>query len=155
MIAKIKKFYKTVERYNLTDVRTIGFIVFGFIVVAVSWSGSQTIQQNFELQKKVNRLQAENEVYQLENQSQALVNEYYKSSEFRELEARRQFGKAAPGEVIYVVPKEVALKNVKSPAPSNNVNEKSSKPTTTPVKKPFYQENLQAWTDFFLHRRSQ
>lgn len=138
------------RRYELSDVRNIGLMVFGVMAIAVTWSGAKAIQLNYQLQKKVVVLQEQNKVQELENQTQALKNEYYKTDEYKELSARRLFGKAAPGEKVYIIPKEVALKYASSiPEPS------AAAPAApeNPVVMPAYQQHVQDWLDFFFHRK--
>jgi cell division protein FtsB len=138
---KITEFVK-----SLSDLRVVGQVFFAVIVLLISWSGVKAIQANYELQKKIVRLEQEVEIGRLENDNLKLENKYLETDEFLELAARRQFGKAAPGETLYIVPKKVAMAHV----------------TTTPVdtgaqaseKKPQYQQNLEDWSSFFF-RKSQ
>ncbi len=133
---------------QLRDVRSLGLILFGIVVLLVSWSGVRAIQTNYELQKQIVRLQQENEVQKLKNSNQKLKNEYYKSAQYLELSARQNFGLAAPGEKTLIVPKEVALAHVRSFTPAAQaVGENTERQS-----KPFYQKNIEAWLDFFLHR---
>jgi cell division protein FtsB len=144
---KIQKLRAVVKKYQLDDPRTWGLIVFGFMAAAVTWSGAKAIQLNFELQKKVVGIEEQNKVQQLQNETQKLKNEYFKTDEYRELAARRLFGKAAPGERVYVIPKDIAMKYV-SPDTAVPVVAKAE----NPLKLPSYQQNLQDWLDFFFHR---
>src|SRR5690606_35121366 len=98
MIAKIKDFLKRPLLKQLQDVRVLGLLAFAVLALLVSWNTISAIQTNYELQKRMAGLQQENDVKRLANLNQELVNEYYKSDQFLELAARRQFGKAAPGE---------------------------------------------------------
>ncbi len=152
MLDKIKNFPNKaiglVKKYQLDDVRNIGLVVFGFMAAAVTWSGAKAIQLNFDLQKRVVVLQEQNKVQDLQNETQALKNEYYKTDEYKELAARRLFGKAAPGEKIYVIPKEVAFKYVSPQTAAATVPAAAA----NPVKLPAYQQHLQDWLDFFFHR---
>ena len=134
-----------VKKYELSDPRTWGLIVFAFIAAAVTWSGAKAIQLNFSLQKQEVAIAELNKVQELQNQTQALKNEYYKTDEYKELAARRLFGKAALGEKVYVVPKDVALKYVSAEATPVPVK------TPNPIKLPKYQQNIQDWLDFFFH----
>ena len=97
---------------SLTDLRVVGQVFFAVIVLLISWSGVKAIQANYELQKKIVQLEQEVEISKLENDNLKLENKYLETDEFLELAARRQFGKAAPGETLYIVPKRVALANV-------------------------------------------
>lgn len=132
---------------SLTDVRVLGQTFFVILVVLISWSGIKAIQKNYELQKEISRLEQEVEIQQLENENQKLNNQYLETDQFLELSARRQFGLGAPGEKLLTVPKEVANKNTIKIQPSNNDETKK-------VKKPKYQQNFEAWINFFF-RNSQ
>lgn len=131
---------------SLSDLRVVGQVFFAIIVLLISWSGVKAIQANYELQKKIVRLEQEVEINQLENDNLKLENKYLETDEFLELAARRQFGKAAPGETLYIVPKRVALAHVSAAPPATT--------TQASDKKPAYQENLEAWSRFFF-RKSQ
>jgi cell division protein FtsB len=128
---------------SLSDIRALGRTVFVIIVLLTSWSGIKAIQTNYELQKDIVKLEQQVEIVELENQNLELSNKYLETDQFLELSVRRQFGKAAPGEKIYVVPKNVALKY--SPE-LQTISEKDGKGTA----KPRYQQNLEAWLNFFF-----
>ena len=52
MLEKIKKLPKYSIWAQLRDIRFLGFIVFGFLVLLASWSGVNVIETNYELQKQ-------------------------------------------------------------------------------------------------------
>ena len=131
---------------QLKDVRILGFLVFGVIVLLVSWNTVGVIQANYELQKKIARVQQQNQVSELENTNLKLRNEYYNTEQYLELTARKQFGKAAPGEQVYIIPKDVALAHTVDPSGQ------AAETEATPEPKPTYQRNFEAWVNFFLHR---
>ena len=129
---------------GLRDVRQIGLLLFVGLVLLVTWSGIGVIQTNYDLQKQIAHLQQSVDLQQLENSNLKLRNEYFNTDQYLELQARRQFGKAAPGEKLYIVPKQVALAHSVAPLPA---------PTKTANKepdKPFYQKNFESWTDFLF-----
>ncbi|MGB4967407.1 MAG: septum formation initiator family protein [Candidatus Saccharimonadales bacterium] len=130
---------------SLRDVRNMGQLVFLTMIVLISWSGVKAIQANYELQKQVSDIAQQNEVQKLENSNLELQNEYYKSSQYLEVTARQNFGLAKPGETVLLVPKDVALAN------TVDVGD-TSKDDTAAAKRAFWQENFQAWVDYFLHR---
>lgn len=147
MLEKIKKNRKHPVVEQLKDVRVIGLLVFGVIVLLVSWSGVGAIQSNFVLQKQVARLQQQNKISELENTNLKLKNQYFNTDQYLELQARRQFGKAAPGETLVIVPKSVALAHsveIKTDQKPIKVDQK--------LEKPAYQKNFEAWMQFFFHR---
>ena len=128
-------------RYKqLSDPRNIGLYIFGFMTLLITWSGVNTIQTNFELQKKIAALQQQNDVKKLENGNMKLKNQYLATDQFLELATRREFGKAAPGERVYVVPKVVALSYVTK----NNI----TSITHVATKKTKTQQNLDDWKTF-------
>lgn len=132
----------------LNDTRALGLVAFGVVALLVSWSGLKAIQTNYGLQQQIAKLEQENAVKKLENTNQKLRNEYYKTDEFLELAARRQFGKAALGEKVYLVPKKVALANAPEIKP-----ETTQEQPNTETHKPTYQKNFEAWVNFFLNRK--
>ncbi len=129
---------------SLRDVRVIGLIAFGVIAVLVTWSGVNVLQQNFELQQSIAQLEQEIAIQGLENANLELRNEYYNTDQYLELQARRQFGLAAPGETVLLVPEQVALEN------SVPLPEERSAGVPTTGEQPVYQKNFQAWLDFFF-----
>jgi hypothetical protein len=80
-----------------------------------------------------------------------LKNEYFKTDEYKELEARRVLGRAAPGETVYIIPKSLALSKVKIPESSAKVEEAAPQ---TEVKKSRTQANFESWMDFFFGRQN-
>lgn len=147
MLTKIKN-YSLYLFHNLTDIRVIGQIIFAGLVLIVSWSCVGAIQTNADLQKQIAQLQQKNELQKLQNENLQLSTAFLNTDQYLELSARRQFGKAAPGEKVIIVPKNVALAH--SIDTTVHVN---TKPADAPHQ-PFYEYNLEAWRDFFFHRDS-
>ena len=147
MFEKMKNLTKHPYVRSLSDVRVLGLIGFCGVAVLVSWSGVKAIQTNYGLQKQIAQLEQENQVQRLDNTNQKLKNEYYKTDEFLELAARRQFGKAAPGEKVVLVPKKVALAHTVDLS-----EDKAKEKKTGETHKPTYQKNFEAWINFYLHR---
>ncbi len=149
MFEKIKSYQDKPSVRQLRDVRVLGLLIFGFLVLLVSWSGVKVIQVNYGLEQRISKLQQENEVRELENSNLKLRNQYYNTKEFLELAARRQFGKAAPGETLILVPKQVAL------AHATSIPGQTTEPDTEPtIERPQHQKNFEAWINFFLHRQT-
>ena len=130
---------------QLIDVRNIGLYIFGLLVLAITWSGAKTNQTNYQLQKKISNLNQKNDVANLENENLKLQNKFLQTDEFLDMAARRQFGKAAPGERVYVIPKSVALSYTSKIVPTPTV----LKPKTQNQKSGITQ-NLTDWREFLL-----
>lgn len=136
---------KILERIKLlSDPRNLGLIGFGVIALLVTWSGVKVVQTNFELDKKISVAKQRNDIARLENENLKLKNTYYESSQYLELAARRQFGKAAVGEKLYIVPEEVAL------AKTTDRPKEATAAAQDPKDKPKYQQNLEAWSEFLF-----
>ena len=144
---KLQSYFDIALHYllQLRDIRVAGQIVFGIIVVLVSWSGVNAIDTNYQLQQQIATLQQQNKLQQLVNDNLSLQNQYFNSNQYLELSARQNFGLGLPGEKELIVPKNVALAYT-VPVPDQLT---TAKPVAEP---PFYQRNIQAWVNFFLHR---
>lgn len=148
MFEKIKSYQNYPMVTQFRDVRVVGLWVFVLLVLMVSWSGIKAIQTNYELQKQISRLEQQNEVHRLENENLKLKNRYLETDEFLELSARRQFGKAAPGETVLLVPKNVALAHTVELPKKDQATRRRAEAQSR------YEKNFRAWMDFFLHRET-
>jgi cell division protein FtsB len=147
MLEKIKS-SQTVK--SLSDVRSLGMIAFGIIALLVTWSSIKVVQTNYDLQKQISAMQQVNDVQQLANNNLKLKNQYFNSNEYLELAARRHFNKAAPGEKLLIIPKEVALAHsidVPKPKKASDVVTDTAKASGSSA-----QHNFDAWLDFLFHR---
>jgi cell division protein FtsB len=150
MLAKIKHYQTLVFNYlaQLKDVRVIGMLVFVAIVLLVSWSGVKAIDANYTLQKQISQLQQQNAVAQLANDNLKLQNDYFNTPQYLELAARQDFGLAAPGETVLIMPRSVALAHTVA-LPQDATPQSAAVKVT---KQSAIERHFQAWTDFFLHR---
>ncbi len=143
---KIKSLKEHPRFKMLTDVRNIGLYAFGVLVLLVSYNAVKVIERNYQLQKKISTLEQKNEVQELENSNLNLRNTFLSTDQYLELTARKQFGKAAPGEIVTLVPEEVAKKYI--------VELPETAPQTTVIEtiesEPFYERNPKAWWRFFF-----
>lgn len=148
MLQTLKEFWNPQRLKQLADIRNVGLYIFAIIVLAITWSGVKTVQNNYELQKQISVLKQQNAVLHLQNQSTYLQNKYLETNQYLELSARQNFGLAAPGETVLLVPKSVAMKYVDPTlALSANTSQVSDKTRSKAAK------NLQDWRDFLLGRR--
>lgn len=150
MFTKIQNMINSKTTRQLLDIRNIGLYIFGVVVLAIAWSGAKTVQNNYDLQKKIATLKQQNAVLQLQNDNIALQNKYYETNQYLELSARQNLGLAAPGEKVLIVPQSVAMKYV-DPSLDQTKAPSSSAP---PDNRPTYIKNLEAWRDFLLGRKA-
>ncbi len=132
---------------RLRDVRVLGLDIFIVIALLVTWNSVGVIQTNYELQQQLARLEQENEIKKLQNDTLSLRNQYFETDQFLELAARKQFSKAAPGETVLLVPESVAYEY----APELERPEQAPLEAT---EKPVYQQNFEAWMEFFFRRQT-
>ncbi len=130
------------------DTRLWGLVVFGIVVVLASWSGVRVIETNYDLQKKIAGLTQQNQIIELQNQNQKLQNQYYETDTFLELAARKQFGKAAPGEIVVLVPKDIALKYAAEVPQDAELVDKNKSESAEGGSRAI--RNLRAWRDFIF-----
>ncbi len=141
---QIQKLVEKIPYKRLQDVRAVGLIIFGIIVLMITWSGIRAIQTNYNLQKQISQLAQENSNQILENKNLVLENEYYNTPQYLELQARALLGKGLPGETLINVTKSAAL-NQLAPEPQANT-------TSSVLQKPTYQQNFESWISFYFHR---
>jgi cell division protein FtsB len=141
---KTKDLHELIKRFS--DVRVMGLIAFGIVVLLISWSSLKALQINYDLEKQKADIDQKIQVQKLENENLRLQNVYFQSDEYIELTARRQLNKAAPGENLYQIPRSVAM--------AHTVNLPKTKKQLEQEKKQHkskFEKNLQAWHDFFFH----
>ena len=143
---QLEKYIRTIYDYvsRIRDIRVAGQVVFAVIVLLVTWSGIKAIDTNYSLEKQVATLQQQSNVQQLENSNIQLQNTYYQSNQYLELSARQNFGLAEPGEKELLVPQNVAMAYTVQPPKATQSRAEGSRPV--------FEQNLQAWLDFFLDR---
>ena len=141
----LKNKKELLEKYKtLSDPRLLGLIAFGIVALLVTWSALSVVQRNYELDKQISIQQQKNEIARLENENLKLSNLYYESDQYLELSARRQFGKASPGETLFIIPEEVALsKTVDRPADPKNAPDVEKE-------KSRQSENIESWIEFLF-----
>lgn len=124
---------------NLFEVNQIVRIVGIVIAISLIWQTVKVVQRNYTLQAQVDRLEDEVAVLELQNQRLKYDIEYFKTDEYLELAARKEFNKRASGESVVALSKDDATD---PPLPEDRVD-------TLP--KSQYQENFEQWL-YFLFR---
>ena len=144
MIQKLQQ-YKVTFIEKATSVIFLGQVLIAVIFLLVSWSGAKVIQANFNLQEQIAVLAQENEAQRIKNENLKLRNQYLETDEYLELAARQFLGKAAEGETVVLIPKEVALQYA-SDIP--DVNEASDE--STEDKRIVFVQNVDQWLNFLF-----
>jgi cell division protein FtsB len=149
ILDKLKSYgvYGRMFAARMRDPKFAGMMLFLVVVLLISWSGVKSIQSNYELQKQISALEQLNDVQKLKNTNLGLENQYYGTNSYQDLQARLNFGLAAPGEKEIVVPKAVALSYTIDPPKQTATVKPSDKQSGS-------QRNFEAWVNFFLHRQN-
>jgi cell division protein FtsB len=135
-----QRLHSLFQRLSAIDARTVGLLAILLVAVSVTYSSAKIIHKNYQLEQQITVLQQENALQEQINKNQKLTNEYYKTDAYLDLAARKFFNKAAPGEVLVLVPEEVAMSYTTPP----KQNDTSSQPRKTPE----FITNWRKWLDF-------
>lgn len=128
--------YHQLKRH--ATLNNIVLVAAGIVVIASIWNTMATLQKNFILQQRVNTLEQEIAVTQLEVDTLRLQRQYLESEEYQELVARAKLGKADPGESVINLP----------PIPSTPEDVTGTQPRQQNDR-----SNFDKWMEFFFGRR--
>lgn len=92
---------KFIKKFSFNDLLFIGAL---FVALVLGWNTVTTMQRNYRLQQKQNRLTDEIELLQLENDNLKYNIAYLKTNDYLELAARKKFDKALSGETLVYLP---------------------------------------------------
>ncbi len=115
--------------------------------VGWAWASVGAMQRNYNLQKEVDDKARQEKLLELEAQSLAFEQKYYKSTEYQELALRERLGLAMPGEKVLLLPPntEAAKKADDALANTPQVESSSDEPAG----------NYQQWMNFLFGGNSQ
>ena len=90
------------------------------VVLVILWLVANSIvaiQNNFQRQVELDNMKQEVALMQLENETAAFQNQYYKTHEYLDLQARKLLGKAAPGEKVIILPPATSVAPISQEQP--------------------------------------
>ncbi len=115
-------------------------IAVAFVVGAGwAWASVGAMQRNFALQKEVDAKVRQQKLLELETQSLAFEQKYYKSAEYQELALRERMGLALPNERMLLLPPN-------TPAAKQADTKLINKGTSSEVA----ESNMQQWMNFIF-----
>lgn len=91
---------------QIFEINNLVFLVAFFIAVGLIYSTVKVVYKNYTLQQKVDVLNGEIAVLELEKENARLNNEYYKTDAYLELQAREKLNKVVSGEQVLILPKQ-------------------------------------------------
>lgn len=149
MINKIQNTIKIglakAQEYRLFTPQNIGFYLIAALSVSVMYNGTKVIQQNYELTQQVREIEQENRVIELENRNKELKNQYYATEEYADITARSSFGRALPGEKVYIVPSSASEQVLDTPPEDTLV-------TIAEQDISQYRKNIDAWLNVYFRQ---
>ena len=125
--------------HRLQESKIIVAVVGSLLVVWFGYNTTISILRNYELAQKVEQLEDEIAILQLENQNLKFQIGYYGTDAFLELEARDKLNKVARGEKLLILPKD-RYNNLETAESSTVSDDETSQ----------LRDNLSEWTDFLF-----
>ena len=145
-IQVLYNFFCTKEKTHMKnffkELLTLNSLVY-FLAVSAAfllvWQTTKVTLENYSLQKRVDELQQEVEILELENQAITYSIQYYKTDSYKELAARENFNLKSPGESVLYVPRATQTK----PETSNEASSSEVSDTST-------DSNINRWLYFLF-----
>ena len=104
----IRKWYYH-ARHNYFTLNNMVVAVALVIAASWAWGSVEVMQRNYDLQKGVDNKARQQRLLELETDTLAFQQRYYKSDEYKELAVRERLGLANPGEKVLVLPPNTEL----------------------------------------------
>ena len=130
------------KNFSFNDLLLIGAL---FLAFGLGWNTISAMQRNYRLQQKYDRLAAEVELQELQNQNLRYNIEYLKTDDYKELAARDKFNKALPGEHLVYLPNNAAA--TQAPVAKTSVKQQATQQKG-------WQANVKAWWEFLRGKES-
>lgn len=100
---QLKRFIYHAKHQYFT-MNNVVLAVAAVIAISWAWSSVQAVQRNYQLQRDVDDKRRDLALTQLQTDTLAYEQRYYKSREYQALEAKRRLGLADAGEKVIVLP---------------------------------------------------
>lgn len=121
----------------------IVLVIAAGIAISWAWSSVLAVERNYQLQREVDDKYRALQLKQLQTDTLAYEQRYYKSREYLELESKRRLGLAQPGEKVVVLPPNT--EKAKQATASQKPTTFTVNPVNTPAPPP-----LQQWLNFLF-----
>jgi cell division protein FtsB len=110
-----------------------------FIAIGWAWGAVEKLEQNYDLQKQIATKQREQQLIELETQTLAFQQRYFRSDEYQELAVRERLGLVRPGEKALILPPNSEA--------AKQVDESAERTSPTSSRKP---GNVEQWVNFIF-----
>lgn len=116
-----KLFYHLRHRYFTTN--NIVILAAALLAISWAWGSIGMLQRNYMLQHEIDSKNQQLKLIQLQTDTLQYEQNYYKSTEYKELAARQRLGLAYPGEKVLILPPNsagaTALDTTRTTAPTS------------------------------------
>lgn len=126
-------------RHDLLVFDNVILIVAFIFCLIWTWGSISSMSRNWNLAQELMNRQREKALLELEVETLELENEYYLSTEYQELAARKYRGKMLPGETMVYLP-----------ANSDEAKRKHNNPTSTSTIATDEMSNFSQWMAFLF-----
>ena len=132
-------------RHEYVTMNNVVLAIAAVIAISWAWASVQAVQRNYELQKEVDAKKQQATLVRLQTENLQFEQNYYKSSEYLTVEAKRRLGLAESGERVLILPPNSAAVEQESASEDTS----TIKTTQTPPPPP-----LQQWLNFMFGAKS-
>lgn len=129
-------------RHRYLTMNNAVMVIAGVIAVSWAWASVGVVQKNYALQREVDDKRRQKQLIELQTQTLAFEQRYYKSDEYLALEAKERQGLAEPGERLLVLPPNTAAAR-SFDQPASSAAHSALSPATEPA-------NAQQWVNFLF-----
>lgn len=91
-------------KHNYLTVNNIVLAGACLLALGLAWNSVTIMQRNFTLQRNLDMKQRQKTLTELQVQTLEYQKEYHKSTEYKDLAARKSLGLASPGEKLLILP---------------------------------------------------
>ncbi len=124
-------------KYRYLSLNNVVLAVALLMAFGWAWGSVSMMQRNYTLQRKLDTKERQLTLNQLEVQNLEFQRNYYQSTEYQELAARRYLGLVNPGEKVLILPPNSAQAKADTNSTTNS--------TTVSIPQP---SNFRQWLDF-------
>ena len=134
----IRKLYYHVRHQYFTLNNAVVLVAL-FIAIGWAWGAVEKLEQNYDLQKQIATKQREQQLLELETQTLAFQQRYFRSDEYQELAVRERLGLVRPGEKALILPPNSEA--------AKQVDEAAERTSPISTRKP---GNIEQWVNFIF-----
>lgn len=139
---QLKRFIYHVQHRYMTMNNAV-MAVAAVIAISWAWASVGVVQKNYALQREVDDKRRQQQLIELQTETLAYEQRYYKSSEYLSLEARERQGLGDPGERVLILPPNTPG----AKAVDQDPDEVSMQPVAGASTEP---SNIQQWANFLF-----